>query len=112
MLARTAGLHERHARCRLSRQRDGLHSTDQVLTRQPASARSTLKAAEELGPLNPFVLFTGQRILAIDPAFSCFTDPLVYAYGAFHRWKDCVARYSAVQAGAGTTGGQDYMAAT
>jgi len=29
-----------------------------------------------------------ERTLEIDPAFSYFTDPLVYVYESFGRWRD------------------------
>jgi TolB-like protein len=89
---------------------------DRILTRQYTSSQSALRMAEKLDPLNAFVPFAeiwaatalgdsatalqkAQRTLAIDPAFSYFTDPLVLAYASFGRWQDCVARISALQAG-------------
>jgi tetratricopeptide (TPR) repeat protein len=82
--------------------------------------------AQKIDPLNPFVPFVetaaaialgdsatalkkAKQALEIDPAFSYFTDPLVYVYGAFGRWQDCVARSKATQAG--VEGDLDYKAA-
>ena len=99
---------------------------DKILEQQAAAAQPALQIAEKIDPLNPFVPFveTGAAIalgdsatalkkakqtLEIDPAFSYFTDPLVYAYGSFGRWQDCVARSKSVQEGA--EGDLDYKAA-
>jgi TolB-like protein/tetratricopeptide (TPR) repeat protein len=99
---------------------------DRLLTQQAASSRSAFQIAERLDPLNPWVPFgelwtvtalgdyvaaqkKAARVLEIDPGFSYFTDPLVYVYGSFGRWHDCVARFAAAQAGAG--GRPDYKAA-
>ncbi len=88
---------------------------DQILTRQAAAAQSALQMAEQIDPLNPFVPFVAmgaaialgdsatalkkaKQTLEIEHAFSYFTDPLVYAYGSFGRWQDCVARSKAAQA--------------
>ena len=99
---------------------------DQILTRQAAAAQSAFQMAEKIDPLNPFVPFMemgaavalgnsatalkkARQTLEVDPAFSYFTDPLVYAYGSFGRWQDCVARSKAAQAG--SEGDLDYKAA-
>ncbi len=101
---------------------------DRILTRDAASSQSAFQTAEKIDPLNPFIPFVqiwaatalgdsetalrkAERTLELDPAFSYFTDPLVYAYGSFGRWQDCVARSAAAPAGAGTQREPDYKAA-
>ncbi len=101
---------------------------DRILTRDASSSQSAFKVAEKIDPLNPFIPFVeiwaatalgdsetalrkARRTLDIDPAFSYFTDPLVYAYGSFGRWQDCVARSAAARAGAGAEREPDYKAA-
>ena len=46
---------------------------------------------------------------SVDPGFSYFTDPLVYVYGSFGRWQECVTRSTAAQGAA--AGEPDYKAA-
>jgi len=101
---------------------------DRILTRQAAASQIALRTAEKLDPLNPFVPFSevwtatalgdsavavqkAKRSLEIDPSFSYFTDPLVYAYASSGRWQDCVSRSSAAQAAAGPASEPDYKAA-
>ena len=95
-------------------------------TQKPAAALAEFEAAEKIDPRNPFDPFSGMwaatamgdealairkanRVLAIDPGFSYFTDPLVYAYGSFGRWQDCIDRSTAAHAR--TDYGPDYKAA-
>jgi len=95
-------------------------------TQNPKAALVEFEAAEKIDPRNPFDPFSGMwaatalgdqalairkanRVLAIDPGFSYFTDPLVYAYGSFGRWQDCVDR--SIAAHARTDYGPDYKAA-
>jgi tetratricopeptide (TPR) repeat protein len=100
--------------------------TNRLMTRQAASARSAYQTAEKLDPLNPWIPFGGvwtdtalndypaalknaRRILEIDPGFSYFTDPLVFAYGSFGRWQECVTRATATESR--TDAEPDYKAA-
>jgi TolB-like protein/tetratricopeptide (TPR) repeat protein len=100
--------------------------TNRLLTRQAAAARTAYQIAEKLDPLNPWIPFgevwtdtalndypaalqNARRILKIDPGFSYFTDPLVYVYGSFGRWQDCINRSTATQGA--TAGEPDYKAA-
>jgi TolB-like protein len=95
-------------------------------TGKPAAALVEFEAAEKIDPYNPFDPFSSmwaatamgdqalairkaRRALEIDPKFSYFTDPLVYAYGSFGRWQDCIARSVAAQTQANN--GPDYKAA-
>ena len=97
-----------------------------VVTQKPAAAFAEFEAAERIDPYNPFDPFSAlwagtamgdeaatirkaKRVIEIDPGFWYFTDPLVYAYGSFGRWQDCVDRYSAAHARADN--GPDYKAA-
>jgi adenylate cyclase len=99
---------------------------NQIVRRQAAAAQSSFQTAEKIDPLNPFLPFVelwtavalddsatavkkAKRTLEIDPSFSYFTDPLVYAYGSFGRWQDCIARSKATHAAA--SGDLDYKAA-
>ena len=50
-----------------------------------------------------------RRTLEIEPSFSYFTDPLVYAYASFGRWQDCIARSKTAQTAAARE--LDYKAA-
>ncbi len=96
------------------------------VTQKPAEAFAEFEAAEKIDPYNPFDPFSAlwagtamgdeaatirkaRRVLEIDPGFSYFTDPLVYAYGSFGRWQDCIDRSAAAQAHADN--GPDYKAA-
>jgi TolB-like protein/tetratricopeptide (TPR) repeat protein len=100
--------------------------TVRLLTQQAMSARSAYQMAGRLDPLNPWIPFgevwtdtalndypaalrNARRILAIDPGFSYFSDPLVYAYGSFGRWQDCITRSTATEGAA--AGEPDYKAA-
>jgi TolB-like protein len=97
-----------------------------VVTQKPADAFAEFEAAERIDPYNPFDPFSAlwagtamgdeaatirkaRRVVEIDPGFWYFTDPLVYAYGSFGRWQDCVDRHSAALARADN--GPDYKAA-
>jgi len=99
---------------------------ESIMKKQAAPAQSAFQMAEKIDPLNPFVPFVeiwaavalgdsatalkkAKQTLEIDPAFSYFTDPLVYAYGSFDRWQDCVARSKVEQAG--TEGDLNYKVA-
>jgi TolB-like protein len=99
---------------------------DPLVTHNPAAALAEFETAEKIDPYNPFDPFSAlwaatamgdealairkaKRVLALDPKFSYFTDPLVYAYGSFGRWKDCVDR--SVAAHAQSDYGPDFMAA-
>jgi TolB-like protein len=99
---------------------------DPLSTGKPAAALVEFEMAEKIDPYNPFDPFSAmwaavamgdqamairkaKRALEIDPGFSYFTDPLVYAYGSFGRWQDCVDRSAAAQAQADH--GPDYKAA-
>jgi TolB-like protein len=89
---------------------------DQAMRRQAAAAQSALQMAEKIDPLNPFVPFMemgaavalgdsattlkkARETLEMQPGFSYYTDPLVYAYASLGRWQDCVARSEAKQPG-------------
>jgi tetratricopeptide (TPR) repeat protein len=87
---------------------------DQAMRRQAAAAQSALQMAEKIDPLNPFVPFMemgaavargdsaatlkkARQTLEMQPGFSYYTDPLVYAYASLGRWQECVARSEAIQ---------------
>jgi len=97
-----------------------------VVTQKPAEAFAEFEAAERIDPYNPFDPFSAlwagtamddeavtirkaKRVVEIDPGFWYFTDPLVYAYGSFGRWQDCIDRSVAAKAHADS--GPDYKAA-
>jgi TolB-like protein len=80
-----------------------------VVTQNAAAALAEFEAAEKIDPYNPFDPFSAmwagtalgdealtirkaKRVLEIDPGFWYTTDPLVYAYGSFGRWQDCIDR--------------------
>ena len=86
---------------------------DPLWAQKPAAALAEFEAAEKIDPRNPFDPFAAmwaatamgdeamaiskaRRVLAIDPGFSYFTDPLEYAYGSFGRWKECIDRYTSL----------------
>ena len=96
-----------------------------VVTQNAAAALAEFEAAEKIDPYNPFDPFSAlwastamgdealtirkaKRTLEIDPGFWYTTDPLVYAYGSFGRWQDCIDRSAAARAQADN--GPDYKA--
>jgi TolB-like protein len=101
-------------------------ANDNITRHQVAQAQAALQTAEKIDPLNPFVPFVeiwvavasgdaatavqkARQTLEIEPAFSYFTDPLVYAYASFGRWQDCVTRSKVAQTAAARE--LDYKAA-
>jgi TolB-like protein len=97
-----------------------------MITKEPKAAFAEFEAAERIDPYNPFDPFSAlwagtamgdeaatvrkaKRVVEIDPGFWYFTDPLVYAYGSFGRWQDCIDRFTAAEAHA--VNGPDYKAA-
>jgi TolB-like protein len=103
---------------------------DPLWGQQPTAALAEFEAAEKIDPYNPFDPFAAmwaatamgdealaikksRRVLELQPGFFYFTDPLEYAYGSFGRWKDCIDRVKAIQAGAvpaGANNGPDFKA--
>ena len=96
-----------------------------LVNRDPRAALVDLQTAEKLDPYNPYDPFASmwaasalpdqaltirkaQQVLKVDPKFSYFSDPQVYAYGSFGLWKDCIDRYVAVEGGTENT--PDYKA--
>ena len=90
---------------------------DPLWGQKPREAFAEFEAAEKIDPYNPFDPFAAmwaatamgdealavkkaRRVLALQPGFFYFTDPLEYAYGSFGRWKDCIDRFKAIQADA------------
>ncbi|HEX3122759.1 MAG TPA: hypothetical protein VHQ21_05610, partial [Rhodanobacteraceae bacterium] len=86
-----------------------------MITKEPKAAFAEFEAAERIDPYNPFDPFSAlwagtamgdeaatvrkaKRVVEIDPGFWYFTDPLVYAYGSFGRWQDCIDRFTAAEA--------------
>ena len=93
------------------------HGIAPLSLQKPADALAEFDAAEKIDPYNPFDPFAAmwaatamgdeklavqesRRVLELQPGFFYFTDPLEYAYGSFGRWKDCIDRYTSIQAGA------------